>query len=100
MKRLLRPLLFTDEHPEKGAELRASPVAPAQRSPSALRKVAKRKGSNDLPAQSFQTLLKDLSSLTRNRVRPKSGGPETDIDSLPTPLQAEAFRLLGVSSRL
>ena len=50
-----------------------------------------------LPVHSFQTLLADLATLTRNRVQPAAeGAVAADVSTRPTPLQAEAFRLLGV----
>ncbi len=46
---------------------------------------------------SFRTLLADLATLTRNRVQPAAAGAvAADVIASPTPLQAEAFRLLGV----
>ena len=39
MRQKLAPMLFEDDDPEAGEALRSSIVAPAQRSPSAQRKV-------------------------------------------------------------
>lgn len=100
MRRSLRPLLFDDEDPAAGAARRKSIVAPAQRSVGALKKIAAKQGSEGLPAQSLRTLLRDLATLTRNRIRPAGGGPEADLDALPTPIQARAFELMGVSPRM
>ena len=50
-----------------------------------------------LPIHSFQSLLGDLATLTRNRVRPAvPGAMAADILARPTPLQDQAFRLLGL----
>ena len=47
--------------------------------------------------RSFQTLLADLATLRRNRVQPAAeGAVAADVLASPTPLQAEAFRLLNV----
>lgn len=100
MRRSLRELLFDDEHPAEAAARRKSVVAPAQRSIGALKKAASKMGNGGMPAQSLRTLLADLATLTRNRVRPAGGGPEADIDTTPTPMQARAFELLGVSARV
>ena len=78
MRRALAPLLFDDDDP-------AAAEAGGKRTPDGL------------PVHSFQTLLGDLATLTRNRVRPAVPGAMTaDILARPTPLQAKAFRLLGV----
>ena len=98
MRRALAPLLFDDEDPAAGNAKRRSIVAPAQRSPAAIQKITSKQGRDGLPAQSLQTLLADLATLTRNRVR--SGSAETDLDTTPTPIQQRAFELLGVSPRM
>jgi hypothetical protein len=55
-----------------------------------LSKIASKRTEDDFPAQSFQTLLKDLATIVKNRVRPKP----------PTPLQRRALDLLQVSLRV
>ena len=93
----LAPLLFDDDDPAAAEAARSSPVAPARRSPSARAKAGGKRTPDGLPVHSFQTLLGDLATLTRNRVRPAVPGAMTaDILARPTPLQAKAFRLLGV----
>jgi hypothetical protein len=100
MRRALAELLFDDENPEAGEARRASAVAPAQRSPSAEAKAAKRRGESDLPVHSFQTLLTDLGTLAKNRVRPASSEVTFDLFTNPTAVQQRAFELLGVSHRM
>jgi len=95
MRQDLAPMLFDDEEPAIGELLRDSVVTPALRSPDALRKVHTRRTDDGDPVHSFQTLLQDLASLTRNRIRFTSGD-ETDMLTTPTPLQEKAFSLLGV----
>jgi hypothetical protein len=48
---------------------------------------------------SFQTLLKDLATIVKNRVQPQLSGARVIFDKItcPTPLQQKAFDLLGVS---
>ena len=94
MRRSLAPLLFDDHQP---AEHRKSPVEPARRSPAARAKANSRRTPDGLPVHSFQTLLADLATLTRNRVRMHNTGASTaDILARPTPLQEQAFSLLRV----
>ncbi len=97
MRRAPAPLLFDDHDPAAAEAARASPVAPARVSRAARAEKAGKRTPEGLPVHSFRTLLRDLATLTRNRVRPPVPGAMTaDILARPTPLRAEAFRLLGV----
>ena len=98
MKQALTPLLFADEEPQAGEALRASIVAPAQRSPAALQKVHTKLTQDGFPVHSFQTLLQDLATLTLNQVQ--AAGRSFSMISTPTPLQRRAFDLLGLASAL
>ena len=95
LRRALAPMVFDDEEPLLGELLRDSVVAPAQRSPGAQRKAVTRRTANGEPVHSFQTLLQDLGTVARNRVR-FPNGEETDMLTTPTPLQERAFGPLGV----
>lgn len=96
MRRKLAPLLFDDE--DQGDQ-RRSPVEPARRSRDAMTKVNSRRTRNGLPVHSFRTLLADLATLTRNRVRLRHEGDSTaDLLATPTPVQAEALRLLKLKT--
>ena len=97
MRRALAPLLFDDDDPAAAEAARSSPVAPARPSPAARAKAGRKRTPGGLPVHSFHTLLADLATLTRNRVQPAAeGAVAADVLTSPTPLQAEAFRLLGV----
>lgn len=98
LRRALAPLLFDDDDKEGAAAKRRSVVQKAQRSDGALRKIAtKRTIDGELPVHSLRTLLEDLATVAKNRVRPKAAGlPEFDKITQPTPLQQRAFDLLGV----
>ena len=97
MRRALAPLLFDDDDPAGAEAARASPVAPARRSKAARAKAGRKRTPDGLPVHSFQSLLGDLATLTRNRVRPAvPGAMAADILARPTPLQDRAFRLLGL----
>ena len=90
-----RPLLFADE--DQAAKTLRDPVAPAQRSESALRKVHARTLDDDSPAHSFQTLLDDLGGIVRNLCRRKGAGsdePAFEMTTPPNPTQARAYQLL------
>ncbi len=94
MRRRLAPLLFDDQQRHHESD---SPVKPAQRSRAARNKASSQRTPDGLPVQSFQTLLGDLATLTRNRVRTRRDRNATaDILATPTPLQQRAFSLLGV----
>ena len=97
MRRALAPLLFDDDDPATAEADRPSPVAPARPSPSARAKASRKRTPDNLPVHSFRTLLADLATLTRNRVQPAAeGAVAADVLTSPTPLQAQAFRLLDV----
>ena len=97
MRRALAPLLFQDDDPEAAAAERTSVVAPAQRSPSAQEKAMTKRTDDGFPVHSLETLLKDLATLTKNRMR--FGSATFDQLASPTPIQTRAFDLLGVSLR-
>jgi hypothetical protein len=84
---------------ELAEELRASVVQPAQRSPGALRKARTRLTADGLPVQSFQTLLKNLSTIVKNRIQPKlsPASPAFDAVTRPSALQQRALSLLEVT---
>ncbi len=94
MRRALAPLLFADTDPAAAAAERRSIVAPAVRSKSAERKVARRQTDDGVPLHSFRTLLRDLATLTRNTVR--LGEARFQQLTSPTPLQQRVFQLLDV----
>jgi len=94
MRRALAPLLFDDEDHEAAQAQRSSIVAPAQRSPSAQQKAASKQNTDGLPVHSFRSLLADLATLTRNRVR--MGEQAFDMLATPTAVQERALELLQV----
>ncbi len=97
MRKDLAPLLFDDEDKAAAEKLRASVVAPAQRSGPALQKANSKRTQDDLPVHSFQTLLKDLATIAANRVQPKDAStPAFDVITTPTALQQRALDLLRV----
>ena len=83
------------------------PVQKACVSPRVQAKVASRKTFDNLPVHSFQTLMRDLATLTYNEVSlpKKPGGSATDEEeravtfhllAWPTPVQTKALELLEV----
>ena len=97
MRRRLAPLLFDDEDPHDAEAARASVVAPAKVSESARRKAGRKRTADGQPVHSFRTLLADLATVTRNTVAPRLPGAEPfELLTRPTPLQNNAFSLLGV----
>ena len=100
MRQALAPLLFDDDDRAAGETRRASVVAPAQRSPRAQRKAQTKRTDDGRPVQSFQTLLDDLATVTKNRVRFVQSNTETTLLTTPTPLQQHVLDLLQVPLRL
>ena len=91
----LRELLFDDDDREAAQKSRRSVVAPAKRSKSAREKDATLRTASGLPVQSFQDLLKDLSTLNRNTVRLESSGAEFKQLTEATALQRRVYELLS-----
>lgn len=90
-----RSLLFADE--DQAAKRTRDPVAPAQRSGSALRKAHTRVLPDSTPAHSFQTLLGELSTIVRNTCRlpaSKDAGATFLVTTQPNPTQQGALDLL------
>lgn len=101
MRRALAPLLFDDDDKATAARQRPSAVAKAQRSELAERKARSKLTPEGSPVHSFQTLLRDLATLTQNRVKPKDASAQSFVMmTTPTPLQQRALDLLGVSAHL
>ena len=98
MRQALAPLLFDDEHPQEAAAGQDSPVAPAERSASARRKATTRRNDQDQPVHSFQSLLKDLATITRNTLKFNNLDEGRFVrTTTPTDVQRRALNLLGVS---
>ena len=98
MRQRLKPLLFDDEHLDEASASRASPVAKAVRSEHAKAKDASKHAEDGLALHSFRTLLKDLGTLTYNIARtPANPNATITVTARPTPIQAKAFELLGLS---
>ena len=103
MQARLAPMLFRDDDKPAAEAARQSPVAPATRSPRALKKAATKRtpGLDDLPVHSFETLLRDLATICLNQIQPADPAlPGFRLVTTPTPPQRQAFQLLGGSHRL
>jgi len=98
MRRKLAPILFDDHERAEAEASRDSIVSRAPRSQAARAKDETRWTKDGIPVHSFRTLLADLGTLAKNRVR-VAGISDSEIDLLtqPTPLQARAFDLLGIT---
>jgi hypothetical protein len=100
MQQRLAPVLFKDHDPAAGKAARPSPVAPARRSASAVAKAAAKVTADGGPVHSFATLLDDLATIAASRIQPAGGLPAFTLITTPTPVQRQAFELLGVNHRL
>ena len=94
MRQAWAPLMFTDE--DQDAKHTRDPLAPAKRSPEALRKVHTRHLDDGSPAHSFSTLLAELAAITRNtcRAAPGQATPTFQILTTPNPKQIQALKLI------
>ena len=93
----LAPMLYDDDDKEAAQALRHSPVAKAQRSPSALAKQTTGRTADGEPVHSFPGLLADLATLCRNTIV-TAIAPNRPFTVLtrPTPIQQKAFDLLAI----
>jgi transposase len=98
MRQKLESVLFDDEDKELAETMRSSIVAPAERSPSAQSKDLTKRNEEGLPVHSFRSLLADLGTLAKNRIR-IAGNEQGEFYMLtrPTQLQVRVFELLGLS---
>lgn len=89
-----RPLLFADE--DQQAKLTRDPVAPAERSQAALRKVRSKRLEDGSEVHSFRTLLDLLGGMVRNvcRVRGLPDAPTFEMVTTPNAKQQRALDLL------
>jgi len=104
LRQRLAPILF-DDHQRAAAEAsRTSIVAPAPRSQAAQRKDSTKRTEANEPVHSLRTLLADLGTLCKNRVRVKCvkshASSEFYLLTQPTPHQRRVFELLGASITL
>jgi len=91
-----REILFCDE--DQQAKETRHPVAPAKRSEAALDKVHSKVLDDGTPVHSFQTLLKDLSSIVSNTCRRQGASvtaePTFNLVTTPSSTQQRAYDLL------
>jgi hypothetical protein len=95
LERAWAPLLFRDEERPEAAD----PVAPAERSPTALAKARTGRLPDGTPVHSYRTLLDELATLTRDRLAP-AGSPDEaafELVAVPTALQTRALSLLDLT---
>jgi len=94
-KQKWRPLLFADE--DQQAKQDRDPVAQAERSSQAVKKVHSKQLADGSPAHSFQSLLRNLATIVRNTCQSRdavAGTPSFTIDTQPTLTQQKAAQLL------
>lgn len=96
LRAALAPLLFDDPMRREANQAR-DPATPAKASSAALRKKVERKTEDGLPLHSLKTLLQDLGTVCRNLhvFHIKKETVRIRNYTTLTPLQAEAYRLLG-----
>ncbi|HUV96733.1 MAG TPA: transposase [Acidobacteriaceae bacterium] len=95
MREIWRELLFADEDLKR--KPRRDPVAAAQRSEAALKKVATHTLDDGSQAHSFRTLLHELSTIVRNTCQPADGPAQLtfQMTTVPNPTQQRALQLLN-----
>ncbi len=99
MRETLAPILFDDEEMAEEAEEVVSVVAKAEKSKKAKSKASTFRTESKLPVHSFATLLQDLATITKNKIKSHLPGVNLIFEKItqPTPVQQKAFDLLKVS---
>ncbi len=95
MREAWRPLLFSDE--DLQAKTTRDPVAPAERSDAAMKKVQTKKLADDTEVHSFRTLIQSLSTIVMNTAYvPGMEDHDSTFEIITTPngTQQRAFDLL------
>jgi len=100
MRRPLAPILYDDHEPEVAASLRTSVVAPAQRSPAARNKAARKRTPDNLPTHDFRSLLAELGTFTANWMRLAGAQESFILHPTPTAVQDYTFEALAINQRL
>ena len=91
LKAAWKPLLFTDED----RPINPDPVAKAVRSSAAQHKAQTKRTSTGEPCHSYQSLLAELATQTRNTTRLAGSTATFNKLTVPTPLQAHAHELVA-----
>jgi len=91
LKAAWKPLLLTDEHRPTNPD----PVAKAVRSPAAQHKAQTKSTTTGEPCHSYQSLLAELATQTRNTTRLAGSNATFNKLTVPTPLQAHAHELVA-----
>jgi len=100
MRQLLAPILFDDDDKPQAQNVRASIVAPAQRSSAAKLKALTKQTADGIKVHSFQSLIGDLATIAKNRIQPADKNIAVfDMLTQPTVIQQRAMDLLGVTLR-
>ncbi|RZL86406.1 MAG: hypothetical protein EOP82_30015 [Variovorax sp.] len=87
--------MFADT--DQPAKATRDPVAPARRSPAALRKVARHMLDDGMPAYSFSSLMAELATIVRNTCPTPGAAPDApafDIVSTSNAKQRQALKLI------
>lgn len=100
MRKALAPLLFAEEDKAVADALRDSVVAPARRSPKALRKAKNKQTDDGQPVHSLSTIFDNLATIVSSRMQvtgpAASSSVEFDLVTTPSPYQRQVFDLLQV----
>ena len=98
MREAWRELMFADT--DQAAKAVRDPVAPAQRSKAAWRKVASHALADGTPAHSFSTLMAELATLVRNTCRTPHAGPEAPTFDVTTTANAKQKHALDLIQQI
>ncbi len=96
-QQLLSPMLYAEDMKEEAEVKRKTPVSPAQKSDSALRKAATHRASNGFMVHSMDTLWTSLGTICNNEIQYNNNKKTFWKKTEPNKEQKEILKLLKVS---
>lgn len=87
LERALAPLTFADEAPAQRST--RDPVAPARPTEATAAKAATKRNADDDPVHALRSVLANMATIVRNRIRRKGGGEDAAFDLYTTPSAAQ-----------
>jgi len=98
MRQKLAPILFDDHDTNQARKKRSSVVETAKRSQRALSKIRTKRTEDNLPVHSFQSLMRHLATIAKNRIMPRMpDATPFDKTTSPNTLQQRTFELLEIN---
>ena len=96
MMEKLSPFLYADHEKEQAQRKRTSIVAPAVKSDAALKKAASHRTEEGVTVHSFTTLMEDLGTICKNKIRTNGKSATFFMITQPTQTQKQILKIMEV----